>query len=318
VCIDAAGVWLVVHLARGGWIKWRDRLPDQVARPGRSPLALRVGLEEATGFDVTEMGTEKRLALWVVGDPKEIEAVATLGADPLDPAFDVDALAHLLAGAPGTLKTALSSQSLIAGIGNAYSDEILHVARLSPFKPARHLTDDEVGRLHAAVVRVLGEALQRAVGQAASELKGDKKRAMRVHGRTGEPCPECGDRIREVWSATKSMQYCPTCQTGACRSCCAETRRRRHRCRSRPKGADVNDREIVEEISRLSDEEHRLEETHVGEGLSSEETEQLRTIEVALDQCWDLLRQRRARRSAGQDPDDAAVRPESVVERYWQ
>jgi formamidopyrimidine-DNA glycosylase len=214
VCIDAAGVWLVVHLARGGWIKWRDRLPDQVARPGRSPFALRVGLEEAAGFDVTEMGTEKRLALWVVGDPKEIEAVATLGADPLDPAFDVDALAHLLAGAPGTLKTALSSQSLIAGIGNAYSDEILHVARLSPFKPARHLTDDEVGRLHAAVVRVLGEALQRAVGQAASELKGDKKRAMRVHGRTGEPCPECGDRIREVWSATKSMQYCPTCQTG--------------------------------------------------------------------------------------------------------
>jgi formamidopyrimidine-DNA glycosylase len=214
VCMDAGGEWLVVHLARGGWIKWRDPLPAQVARPGRGPLALRVGLEGSAGFDVTEMGTEKRLALWVVNDPKEIEAVATLGIDPLDPAFDVRALAHLMAGAPGTLKTALASQSLIAGIGNAYSDEILHVARLSPFKPARKLDDDELARLHAAVVGVLRDAVDRAVGQAASELKGDKKRAMRVHGRTGETCPECGDTIREVWSATKSLQYCPTCQTG--------------------------------------------------------------------------------------------------------
>ena len=214
VCIDAGGEWLVVHLARGGWIKWRDPVPPQVARPGRGPLALRVGLEGSVGFDLTEMGTEKRLALWVVSDPKEIEAVATLGIDPLDPALDAEELAHLLAGAPGTIKTALSSQSLIAGIGNAYSDEILHVARLSPFKPARNLDPDEVARVHAAMVSVLGEALDRAVGQAASELKDDKKRAMRVHGRTGEPCPECGDRIREVWSATKSLQYCPTCQTG--------------------------------------------------------------------------------------------------------
>ena len=214
VCIDAGGEWLVVHLARGGWIKWRDPVPSQVARPGRGPLALRVGLAGSVGFDVTEMGTEKRLALWVVGDPKEIEAVATLGIDPLDPALDVEELAHLFAGAPGTIKTALSSQSLIAGIGNAYSDEILHVARLSPFKPARNLDRDEVARVHAAIASVLGEALDRAVGQAASELKGDKKRAMRVHGRTGEPCPVCGDRIREVWSATKSLQYCPTCQTG--------------------------------------------------------------------------------------------------------
>jgi formamidopyrimidine-DNA glycosylase len=214
LCFDTDGEWLVVHLARGGWVKWRDPLPAHVARPGRGPLALRVGLEDGAGFDVTEMGTEKRLALWVVGDPDDIEAVATLGADPLDPAFDVGALAAVLGDAPGTVKTALASQSLIAGIGNAYSDEILHVARLSPFKPARNIDGEEMARLHDAVVTVLGEALERAVGQSASELKGDKKRAMRVHGRTGEPCPECGDRIREVWSATKSLQYCPTCQTG--------------------------------------------------------------------------------------------------------
>ena len=108
----------------------------------------------------------------------------------------------------------LASQSVIAGIGNAYSDEILHVARLSPFKPARNLAHADVVRLHAAIVGVLGDAVARAVGQQASELKGDKKRTMRVHGRTGEACPECGDVVREVSFATKSLQYCPTCQTG--------------------------------------------------------------------------------------------------------
>ena len=214
LCFDAGGEWLVVHLARGGWVKWYDALPAPRARPGRGPLALRLGIEGGAGLDVTEMGTEKRLALWVVRDPADIEGVATLGPDPLDPAFDPAALARVLADAPGTVKTALSSQSLIAGIGNAYSDEILHTARLSPFKPARNLDDDEVRRLHDAIVEVLGDALARAVGHAAAELKGDKKRAMRVHGRTGEPCPECGDRIREVWSVSRSLQYCPTCQTG--------------------------------------------------------------------------------------------------------
>ena len=214
LCLDLRPRWLVLHLARGGWVRWHDRLPDTRARPGRGPLALRLGLDDGSGIDVTEMGTEKRLALWVVGDPDEIEGVATLGPDPLDPAFDVGALAGVLAGAAGNIKTVLASQSLVAGIGNAYSDEILHVARLSPFKPARNLTPDEVARLHAAVVAVLGEAVSRAVGLDASTLKGDKKRAMRVHGRTGEPCPECGDVVREVSFATKSLQYCATCQTG--------------------------------------------------------------------------------------------------------
>ncbi|HUY23503.1 MAG TPA: DNA-formamidopyrimidine glycosylase family protein [Acidimicrobiales bacterium] len=214
VCLELDGVWLVVHLARGGWVRWRDKLPPDRVRPGRGPLALRVGLDGASGFDITEMGTEKRLALWVVGDPDEVDGVATLGVEPLEPGFDADVLAGLLAGAAGNVKTVLASQSVIAGIGNAYSDEILHVARLSPFKPARNLERSEVERLHAAVVGVLGDAVARAVGQEASELKGDKKRAMRVHGRTGEVCPECGDVVREVSFATKSLQYCATCQTG--------------------------------------------------------------------------------------------------------
>jgi formamidopyrimidine-DNA glycosylase len=214
LCMGFGDRWLVMHLARGGWVKWRDSLPVQHLRPARGPLALRMGFEGSSGFDVTEMGTEKRLALWVVHDPDEVEGLAALGVEPLDPAFDVAALAAVLASAAGNLKTVLASQSLIAGIGNAYSDEILHVARLSPFKPARNLDPDEVRRLHGAVVGVLGDAVARAVGQDASELKGDKKRAMRVHGRTGEPCPACGDVVREVSFATKSLQYCATCQTG--------------------------------------------------------------------------------------------------------
>jgi formamidopyrimidine-DNA glycosylase len=214
LCMDLDGQWLVLHLARGGWVKWKDKLPTDRARPSRGPLALRMGFDGGSGFDVTEMGTEKRLALWVVDDPDQVEHVATLGVDALDPSFDRDTLARLLAGAAGNVKTVLAAQSIIAGIGNAYSDEILHVAHLSPFKPARNLDGDEVARLHAAIRGVLGDAVTRAVGQEASELKGDKKRTMRVHGRTGEACPECGDVVREVSFATKSLQYCATCQTG--------------------------------------------------------------------------------------------------------
>ncbi|HXX89314.1 MAG TPA: DNA-formamidopyrimidine glycosylase family protein [Acidimicrobiales bacterium] len=210
----AASLWLVVHLARGGWLKWSDRLPATRARPTRSPIALRLGLDDGSGFDLTEMGTEKRLALSVVHDPSEVPGVASLGIDPLDPAFDVAALARLATPEAGTVKTMLSSQSLIAGVGNAYSDEALHVARLSPFKRASALSEDELGRLHDAVVSVLTEATDRAVGNDASALKGEKHRAMRVHGRTGEPCPVCGDVVRQVSFATRSLQYCATCQTG--------------------------------------------------------------------------------------------------------
>ena len=212
---SAAGPWLVVNLARGGWISWWDIPPRATPRVGgKGPLALRVTLEDGHGFDVTEMGTEKRLALWVVHDPSAVEGVATLGPEPLDPAFDRDALGRLLAGEKGTLKHALARQSLVAGIGNAYSDEILHAARLSPYKPAAGLDDEELDRVFAAVKEVLGEATSRAVGLGAAELKSEKKRTMRVHGRTGEACPVCGDVVREVSFATRSLQYCATCQTG--------------------------------------------------------------------------------------------------------
>jgi formamidopyrimidine-DNA glycosylase len=217
---DQPGLWLVMHLARAGWVRWWDhsgtsKKPAPAgARKGKGPIAMRIEFEGSVGFDVTEMGTQKRLAIWVVKDPDEIEGVATLGIDPLDPDFTTERLQEILAAEKGNVKTVLARQSAIAGIGNAYSDEALHAAGLSPFKAAAKLAPEDVSRLHDAVVEVVTEAADRAAGLPASELKGDKKRAMRVHGRTGEECPTCGDVVREVSFSTKSLQYCATCQTG--------------------------------------------------------------------------------------------------------
>jgi formamidopyrimidine-DNA glycosylase len=207
-------VHLVIHLARGGWVRWRRALPPGRVRPGKGPLALRLGLAEGEGLDVTEAGTEKRLALWVVRDPLEVRPLAELGPDPLSPGFDMTTLAAALSAQGGNLKRALTDQRVVAGVGNAYSDEALHAARLSPFKPAGRLSGDEVARLHAALVGVLSAALGRSTGLAASELKGEKKAGLAVHGRAGQVCPVCGDTIREVWFASRSLQYCPACQTG--------------------------------------------------------------------------------------------------------
>ncbi|MGQ0521807.1 MAG: Fpg/Nei family DNA glycosylase [Actinomycetota bacterium] len=212
--LDTDGLWLVLHLARGGWLRWSDELPAARARPGKGPLALRVGFEGGAGFDVTEAGTEKRLAAYVVRSPADVEGVSRLGPDPLDPAFDAPALGAALRSHGGQLKAALTTQTVVAGVGNAYSDEALHVARLSPFKGAAKLTDDDVARLHAAVVEVLTDAMTRSAGLPAAGLKGEKRSGMRVHGRAGQACPACGDTVREVSFATKSLQYCPTCQTG--------------------------------------------------------------------------------------------------------
>jgi formamidopyrimidine-DNA glycosylase len=214
LCLRFGELWLVAHLARGGWLHWRDPLPPSRARPGKGPLALRVGLSSGAGFDFTEQGTEKRLALWVVRGPSEVEGVARLGADPLSASFDEAALAALLAGAPGQLKTVLADQSRLAGVGNAYSDEILWAAKLSPFKPASKLTREEVARLYRAIRSVLSEAVARSMGQAAKELKDAKRRGLAVHGRAGSACPACGGTVREVSLAERSFQYCPTCQTG--------------------------------------------------------------------------------------------------------
>ncbi|UUU29085.1 Fpg/Nei family DNA glycosylase [Streptomyces sp. CA-210063] len=212
---DDGALHLVTHLARAGWLHWRDRLPDGPPKPGgKSPLALRVALETGEGFDLTEAGTQKRLAVYVVRDPAEVPGIARLGPDPLADDFDVTRFAGLLAGERRQIKGALRDQSLIAGIGNAYSDEILHAAKMSPFKLASSLKPEETRHLHQALRATLTEAVERSRGLAAGRLKAEKKSGLRVHGRTGEPCPVCGDTVREVSFSDSSLQYCPTCQTG--------------------------------------------------------------------------------------------------------
>ncbi|MEV6195494.1 DNA-formamidopyrimidine glycosylase family protein [Streptomyces sp. NPDC051920] len=212
--IGTDGPHLVTHLARAGWLHWKDTLPDGPPRPGKGPLALRVALETGEGFDLTEAGTQKRLAVYVVEDPEQIPGVARLGPDPLAGDFDEERFAALLHGERRRLKGALRDQSLIAGVGNAYSDEILHAARMSPFKIASSLTPEETRRLYEALRGTLAETVERSHGLAAGRLKSEKKSGLRVHGRTGEPCPVCGDTIREVSFSDSSLQYCPTCQTG--------------------------------------------------------------------------------------------------------
>ena len=214
--ISAGGLHLVIHLARAGWVRWRDELPPTPPRPSsKSPLALRVELDDGTGIDVTEAGTKKSLAAYVVREPSDVPGIASLGPDPLADDFTPESLAAILAGAGRSqVKGVLRHQGTIAGIGNAYSDEILHAARMSPFKPVGSFTEEDLRTLYDAIRGVLGEAVDRSRGVAASELKGEKKSHLAVHGRTGQECPVCGDVVREVSFADSSLQYCPTCQTG--------------------------------------------------------------------------------------------------------
>jgi formamidopyrimidine-DNA glycosylase len=206
---------LITHLSRAGWLRWSENLTATPLKPGKGPIALRVHLGtpgEAPGFDLTEAGTQKRLAAWLVSDPTQVPGIATLGPDALQ--LTLDDLSALLAGNTGRIKSVITDQKVIAGIGNAYSDEILHVAKLSPFATAGKLSEAQLAGLHDAMMSVLTDAVSRSVGQQAATLKGEKRSGMRVHARTGLPCPVCGDTVREVSFADKSFQYCPTCQTG--------------------------------------------------------------------------------------------------------
>ncbi len=212
--LDVSGLHFVTHLARAGWLRWSESLSSVPPKPGKGPLAARVHLDDGSGFDLTEAGTQKRLAVYVVRSPYDVPGVARLGPDPLAPGFDVAALAAILSGARQQLKGLLRDQSVLAGVGNAYSDEVLHAARLSPFRVAGSLREEEVEGLYDALRHVLEDAVERSRGLGAGKLKAEKKSAMRVHGRTGLPCPVCGDEVREVSFADSSLQYCPTCQTG--------------------------------------------------------------------------------------------------------
>ncbi|CAM3969838.1 DNA-formamidopyrimidine glycosylase family protein [Nocardia ninae] len=215
--MDCDGLWLITHLSRGGWLRWIDEPSQTPPKPGgKSPLALRVHFftpEGATpAIDLTEAGTKKRLAVYIVDNPKLVPGIARLGPDALE--VTEEQFTEILRGTSQRIKTAIVDQTLLAGVGNAYSDEILHTARISPFANTKTLAAEKVGELYAAMCAVLTDAVQRSVGQDAARLKGEKRSGMQVHARTGMPCPVCGDTVREVSYAERSFQYCPTCQTG--------------------------------------------------------------------------------------------------------
>jgi DNA-formamidopyrimidine glycosylase len=212
--LSCGDLHLVIHLARAGWLRWRDDLPDKPLRPGKSPLAFRLALDDGSGFDLTEAGTQKRLAVYLVRDVQDVPGVATLGPEPMAASFTVESLAAILKERRTQIKGVLRDQHIIAGIGNAYSDEVLHAAKMSPYKLAASFTPEEVATLHAAIVSTLREAVERSAGLAAADLKSEKKTGLRVHGKAGQPCPVCGGTIREVSFADSALQYCPTCQTG--------------------------------------------------------------------------------------------------------
>ncbi|MEV6966733.1 DNA-formamidopyrimidine glycosylase family protein [Hamadaea sp. NPDC051192] len=207
------GLMLVTHLARAGWLHYRESFTSATPlKPGKSPIALRVRLDDGSGFDLTEAGTQKKLAVYLVKDPQSVPQIATLGPEPLG--LTLDEFSALVRKQSGQIKGVLRNQQIIAGVGNAYSDEILHVARLSPYALTGKLTDEQLKALYDAMLGTLTDAVNRSVGQKAATLKGEKKGGLRVHGRTGQPCPICGDTVREVSFADSSLQYCPTCQTG--------------------------------------------------------------------------------------------------------
>lgn len=212
--IDVDGIHIIIHLAKAGWLRWSPKLPDTKLKLGASNIAARVRLDrgdgDTVGFDVTEAGTRKGLSMYVVRDPSEVAGIAALGPEPLEPGFEL----RPLLGRRMQVKRLLRDQKIMAGIGNAYSDEILHAAKLSPFAIAETLKEDEIVRLEAAVQDILREAVEEARGKPAEELKDDKRTRMRVHGRAGEKCPVCGDVVLEVVYSGSSLQYCPTCQTG--------------------------------------------------------------------------------------------------------
>jgi formamidopyrimidine-DNA glycosylase len=215
--LEIDGLHLITHLSRAGWLQWREVISPVPPKPGRGPLAFRLHLAPESdgpnsGFDLTEAGTQKRLAVYLVRDPVDVPGIARLGPDALS--VSLEDFAALLEAQNRQLKGVLTNQSVLAGVGNAYSDEILHTAKLSPFAIAARLTEAQISGLHTAMRSTLIDAVERSVGQKAATLKSEKRSGLAVHARAGLPCPVCGDTVREVSFADKSLQYCPTCQTG--------------------------------------------------------------------------------------------------------
>jgi len=209
----------VVSLGRHGWARYGGaeasvtEAPTGEAEPP-PPALIVLEFDDGTTLELTDAGDWISLGGWVVDDPFEVPAVAKLGPDPADPAFSRADFDAGVVGRRKQVKAVLQEQESLAGIGNAYSDEILHAAQVSPVAHAASLGGDELDRLFEATVGVISEAVRARSGVPIDQLKAAKVASMRVHGRTGEPCPRCGDEIRDFSFASTTAQYSATCQTG--------------------------------------------------------------------------------------------------------
>lgn len=210
--------WLVLHLMIAGRLHWVDTIPAAGAtakkpKPGGNVLAT-FAFDSGT-LTLTEAGTKRRASLHVVGSEAGLAAHDPGGIDPL--ASSPEQFAAALVRENHTLKRALTDPHLFSGIGNAYSDEILHAARLSPVALTQKLAPADLARLHAAVREQLTawtERLRREVGDGFPQKVTAFRPDMAVHGRFGQPCPVCATTVQRIAYAENEVNYCPRCQTG--------------------------------------------------------------------------------------------------------
>lgn len=205
------GAHLVVSLGRHGWARWSEpgEHPDEQADP---PALASLTVDDGGLLEFTDAGSWVSLGLFVVDRPEEVSAIAKLGPDPADPAFTRDDFDRAVRGRRKQIKALLQEQESLAGIGNAYSDEILHAARISPLAHASALDDEALDRLFTATVGTVRDAFEARRGIPIDRLKEAKTAAMRVHGRTGEACPVCGGTVEDFRAGGTVAQYCPVCQ----------------------------------------------------------------------------------------------------------
>lgn len=210
--LEAEGRFAVTHLALAGWLKLGERQPGERPPARSGPLAVRLDFDDGARLDLTEQGKRKSMALWITDDPNSLERIKRLG--PEADAVTVEELSEMLGATSSRLKTVLTDQTVMAGIGNAWSDEILHRAKLSPFAAANKLNMEQARTLHTAVQEVLAEVRDALTNVPLDRIKAKKKSLFGVHDRTGQACPVCGATVAEVSYVDRSLQYCPSCQTG--------------------------------------------------------------------------------------------------------
>lgn len=214
ISLDTDGPSLLIGFGRAGWARWSEGEAREPDDPDAPPVIARVRFQDGAELAVTDAGEWLSLGLTVTDDPMRESSIAKLGPDPLSEEFTREAFDAVVGRRRKQLKALLQEQESLAGIGNAYSDEILHVAQLAPTTHAAALTEEERARLYAAIREVLAGAFAARRDIPIDRQKAEKVAAMRVHGRTGEPCPVCGDEVRDVPGSKGNAQYCATCQNG--------------------------------------------------------------------------------------------------------